>query len=108
MSEETLTQEEKVEEISAEQAEVNKEIDDLKNKLMSIAEDLFNSDFKVYALDSASDIFKSCMKIQLGKSKQWADFLKTKEAMEEALYNIKGKDLTYVEKIEPSIEEVKA
>ena len=92
-----MTDEVKIEEVSPEQKAVNDEVEKLKNRLMEIAIGLYNEGYKVYALDSAADIFKSCMKIQLGKSKQWTEYLEKRQDVEEALYNCNSNELTYEE-----------
>lgn len=89
--------EEILQEISPEQKEVNDEVERLKNRLVEMAKQLYSEGFKVYALDSAADIFKSCMKIQLSKSKNWEEYLKAREENEDALYNKLSNELVYEE-----------
>lgn len=104
---EELKQEEKVEEVSPEQQEANVEMKRLQEYLREVVKSLFAEGFKMYALDSASDIFKSLMIIQGSKTKEWNDKVQAGRKIDDDFYSLNSKDLHYVESTAKNDEEVK-
>ncbi len=103
-----IKQEEKIEEVSPEQKEINDEMQRLQDCLRKKVQEVYEEGFSLYALDSAADIFKSLVIIQGSKTKQWNDKVAAGRKIDEDFYSLNSKDLIYVETTNEVVEEPKA
>jgi len=88
---------ERVEEKSSEQKDADAEVARLMEYLRGVVKAMYDEGFKMYAIDSAADIFKSLNIIQGSKTKEWQAKLEAAQKIDSDFYSLSSKDLNYVQ-----------
>lgn len=94
-----------VEELTEEQKQVNEQVEELKVFLEKQVDELYAAGFPMYVVDTAADLYKSWIKIKMGKTKEFDTFKKVREEADETFFSLKSNELTPYE--EAIVEEAK-
>lgn len=80
-------------ELTPEEKALQADIEGIKVKIKEFIEVLVNSEFTLEALNFSDELFRDCMKIKIGSSKQWQEINNEQIALNKKFNALKGKEL---------------